>query len=242
MSKNQLLRWAFQFMLSDLQSHGSLKIMKIAHRNLSLCPSFAFTPFYPAKDLSRWEFIIPTLQSTTRPGRWTNLYRAKELLSRSMSAWRWRWNVTGIRERGYSKKGWEETAIGHGTLKICRNRDPNIRQSVTWRFITHLLPSGTACFKGQYGNCSSLAVPFVGSHLSRTLWLSIGCFANSKCFSSDLMINMVHYSNNLPKQMLKLPFSQVPEPHYLYINQTHHFWCPFCTKHSRHWSYEGTPS
>lgn len=116
------------------------------------------------------------------------------------------------REAVQSRTGGREASIW-GHYKIAGNYDPNIRWSMSRRLITHLLLGGTAHFKGQYGNSSSLALPFVVSSLSlsRALWLSIRCFSNNKCFSGDLMINLIHYSSNLSKQMLRLPFLQVPE-------------------------------
>lgn len=144
-----------------------------------------------------------------------------------MTAWRWRWGWE-VRERGCSEEGREQRGSPIlGQYKFAGNHDPNIRWPTTWRLITHLLPRGIAYFKGEYGNCSSLALPFVESpvFLSRALWLAIGCFSNNQCFTSDLMINLVHDSSNLSIWTLKLPLHKYQTIPSIDTSNKHNFGC-----------------
>lgn len=68
--------------------------------------------------------------------------------------------------------------------------------------------------------------------LSRALWLPTGCFSNNKCFTSDLMINLVHDSSNLSIWKLKLPFHKYQTIPSIDTPNKHNFGCILCTKHN----------
>lgn len=63
--------------------------------------------------------------------------------------------------------------------------------------------------------------------------MSIGCFLTINVFLAvDLTTNLVHYSRNLSKQMLRFYFHKYQTVPSTYMSMKPNFCCLLCTKHS----------
>lgn len=127
--------------------------------------------------LPRWELSYPFYRGGKQgSGKLTHLPRVKQLLSRFMSAWGWRWSLGKNQREELLRWG-----LGGTRHLSCGKLDPNVRPHLP-------TPNKRPCtLRRTICSCFSLVLPFVESLLtfSRAVWMSIGCFSNNKCFFSS---------------------------------------------------------
>lgn len=205
--------------------------METAFINLTVQQAFAFTALlsfqWPFKVGLSYPFYRREKQGS---GRLTNLTKVKQLLSRFMTAGRWGCNLGNSQRKELFKGG-----LGGKRHLSCGK--PDKHQSTCDVDTHHPAPKKRHCtLRTTIWNCFSLVLPFVQSLFSlfqKPYECQLGAFWIINAFLAvDLKTNLVHYSRNLSKQMLRFCFYKYQTVPSTYMSMKPNFCCLLCTKHS----------